>query len=280
VYRFASLLLSGRFDHGTDTALKLPHIINSKEKIDSAGNIRDGYQVAFKYFPTDVQTTCNSVGSRLRGDAERFIKLLRWQQEIDGPHVLFEGLPPLYWNAGGTEYWAVGFPVQGRSGRSPVGITWDADDHREMQGIWAKADIVEPLAHELLREAKGAMGSSPRSALLIAASAVEAGLKVPDLHSRRGKPFPEWNKLKPLFKIINELAEDRNTLTHKGEMPERAAVNLPQALAAVSDLLYIFDVLEGHDWAKCNVQFSTIKLLGWPKPRRERYFVKMEIGAG
>jgi hypothetical protein len=175
-----------------------------------------------------------------------------------------------------------------------------------MHDLWARIDVVEPLGHELLREAKAAILSSPRSALLIAASAIETGVKmhiskivpdaswlvrevpsppvhkmlrtyIPDLHQRHGKPLADWQKLAPLFKVIGKLAEDRNILTHKGEITPRASANLPETLTVVSDMLYILDVLEGHEWAKGNVQHATRQKLGWPTPRRERFFVKMDI---
>jgi hypothetical protein len=307
VHQFASLMLSGRFDRSTGATLKLPHVLNGEEKIDGSGFIQAGYHVPFEYFPTEVQTICDLVGSRLKGLAERFIKLLRWQQEIDGPHALFEGPPPLYWNAGGADYYGVGFRGQSSGSRSPLGITWDADDQREMLSIWSQVDLVEPLAHEMLREAKAAMVSSPRSALLIAASALEVGVKIHiskiapeaswlarempsppvhkmlrvyirDLHVRRGTQLPDWDKLRPLLTAAEELAKARNDLTHKGEMPEKTRASLPEALMVVTDLLYILDVLEGHEWAKGNVRAATCRMLGWPKPRRARMFVRMTVG--
>jgi hypothetical protein len=103
---------------------------------------------------------------------------------------------------------------------------------------------------------------------------------IPVLYKHQGKELLDWEKLKPLFKIIQRLAEDRNRLTHKGEMPARALENLPETLATVSDLLYILDVLEGHEWAKGNVQERTRQLLGWPKPRHARFFCKVQVLAG
>jgi SOS response associated peptidase (SRAP) len=102
---------------------------------------------------------------------------------------------------------------------------------------------------------------------------------IPKLHLHQGKPLADWQKLAPLFKAIGELAEDRNVLTHTGEMTARASDNLPVTLKVISDLLYILDVLEGHEWAKGNVQHSTRLKLGWPKPRRDRLCVKVDVRA-
>lgn len=88
---------------------------------------------------------------------------------------------------------------------------------------------------------------------------------LPQLHATKGIGLPEWSKLRPLFKEVEELAQRRNKLTHTGEMPEEAISNMPNFLNAVSDLLYILDIVEGNDWARENIQSSTRVLLGWPQ---------------
>jgi hypothetical protein len=189
-HKFVSSLLAGRFELGTDSAMKLPHVsLTGEEKIDAAGAILGGYKVPFQFFPSEVQTICDSVGTQLKSRAERFIKLLRWHQEIDGPPVLFDGLHSLYWNVGGTEFHAIGFPPQSSTGRGPHGITWDDQDQCEVRQIWDQAELSEPLAHEMLREATATMRSFPRSALLIAASAIEAGVK---MHVGKIAPQTGW----------------------------------------------------------------------------------------
>jgi hypothetical protein len=161
----------------------------------------------------------------------------------------------------------------------------------------------EPLGHELLREAKAAMrNGSPRSGLLLAATALEAGVKthaaklvpdadwllaempsppihkmlrhyLPNLHASRGTGLAEWAKLKPLFKDAEKLAKYRNDLAHAGDMPANVITALPELMNSVSDLLYVLDALEGHQWAKGCVSHRTSKMLGWPETRRKRYIV-------
>lgn len=58
---------------------------------------------------------------------------------------------------------------------------------------------------------------------------------------------------------------------------------LPKLINSVSDLLYIIDILEGHEWAKECVGLHTVggqmrKLLNWPPPRRKRIFAKITAG--
>ena len=98
---------------------------------------------------------------------------------------------------------------------------------------------------------------------------------LPNLHATRGTGLADWAKLKPLFNDAQKVADYRNDLTHIGKMPAEVLAALPELMNSVSDLLYVLDVLEGHDWAKECVGYKTRGLLGWPKPRRERHFVTM-----
>lgn len=306
-FRFAEQLIAGRFELYSGAPIRLPHIEHGEEAIDASGNVRKGFMVPFELYPPDLQLLCDSVRTELRSGIERLIKLLRWQQEIDGPHSVFEYDPSLYWRVEdtGKEYRTIPERRHGGEGRSPAGIQWDEVDQLEFAALWA-TNANEPLGHELLREAGAVLDGSPRSALLMAASAVEAGVKahigriapdtewllselpsppthrllrryIPLVHRRQGNELKDWSTLKPLFNAMEQLAQHRNDLTHTGAVSDEATQELPGLLNAASDMLYILDVLEGHEWAKGNVQASTRKLLGWPSPRRQRYRWKVLV---
>jgi hypothetical protein len=105
---------------------------------------------------------------------------------------------------------------------------------------------------------------------------------VPELHNKRGSGLANWPKLKPLFKDAENLAEYRNDLTHTGTMPTDVLEALPNLINSVSDLLYVLDVLDGHEWAKeCvglhSVGGKTRNLLGWPGSRRKRMFATIAV---
>jgi hypothetical protein len=95
---------------------------------------------------------------------------------------------------------------------------------------------------------------------------------LPQLHAMKGMGLPEWSRLRPLFNEAEKLAQRRNKLTHTGEMSEEAISNMRNCLNAVSDLLYILDIVEGNAWARENVQLETRVLLGWPPTRRRRSY--------
>jgi hypothetical protein len=95
---------------------------------------------------------------------------------------------------------------------------------------------------------------------------------LPQLHASRGIGLAEWSKLRPLFKEAEALAQARNKLTHTGKMPEEPISKMRNFLNAVSDLLYVLDIVEGNDWARENIQPDTRVLLGWPTTRRRRSY--------
>jgi hypothetical protein len=103
---------------------------------------------------------------------------------------------------------------------------------------------------------------------------------IPQLHKEHGLELPKWGQLAPLFKIVQNFVEYRNKLTHTGPMPEGSIEGLNEFLRVVSDLLYIFDVLEGHEWAKENVRFTTCEKLGWQTKGRGRILAKVKITSG
>jgi hypothetical protein len=297
---FVANLVERKFQQYTGSPLVLPYVERDEEQIDKDGNIRSGYGVKFEHYPVALQEICDQNRATLQDKVERFVKLLRWQQEIDGPHVLSSGRGALYWNVNPNNYWAVAPGKQSSGGRSPAGITWDETDQSDFADLWSSGTN-EPLAHELLREAFEASDLAPRSALLMAASALETGIKthiaklVPDaewllleapsppiykmfrtylfeLHQSRGLSVANSDTWKDLFKCVQSIMEYRNKLTHTGAMPANVTSELPELLAQTRDILYILDVLEGPDWAKNNVRNKIATKLGWPQSRRHRMF--------
>src|SRR6201982_1954514 len=79
-----------------------------------------------------------SIGE-LHSTMERFFKLIRWQQEIDGPHDVFERQPVLYWRVSPkTGYHIVGTRQREWIGRSPAGIEWEEGDQRDFSELLKK----------------------------------------------------------------------------------------------------------------------------------------------
>jgi hypothetical protein len=304
--RFISSLLVGKFKAYNKMPVELPYKRGDRILIDADGSIAEGFGVPFELYPPDVQTLCDSASETLLRRANRLIRLLRWQQNLDGPHWVFASSPALYWHVGGDSYRIVGFRAQEQIGASPAGIEWNEQDRTDLDRIWNEPSSEESAAHELLREAKVLQEHSPRSAFLIATSALEVGVKayvshlspdtswllselpsppihkilrsyIPELHQQRGTPIDYWDKLKPWFKRVESGASIRNKLVHTGAIKIEPK-DLASYLQDVSDLLYLFDILRGHEWAKHNVGSALRIALGWPSSRRKRYIVLMRSG--
>lgn len=305
-HKFISSLLAAKFEAYETMPIELPYKQDDRILIAADGSISEGFGVPFELYPPDVQALCDSARATLLQRANRLIRLLRWQQNLDGPHWVFGGEPALYWNAGDGPYRIVGRRVQERVGASPAGIEWNEQDRADLDNVWNETSSEESVAHELLREAKVLQAHSPRSAFLIATSALEVGVKayvaylspdtswllselpsppihkilrqyVPELHQQRGMQVGYWDKLKPWFKRVESGATTRNKLVHTGAIqinPKDVAAHLQD----VSDLLYLFDVLRGHEWAKHNVGSAMRIAIGWPSSRRKRYIVLMRSG--
>ncbi len=296
---FVAALNRRRFTPYTGMPFKLPYIKEGIEQIDTDGGLREGFSLPFDAYPPVLKKLCDDAERVLFANAERFIKMLIWRLQIIAPPN-FIAHQHVYWQVDNAGFYAVGFKKSAFQIQVPVGITWDERDKAELQALWDEG-FEEPLAHELLREAKTLAQSSPRSALLILAAALETGIKtyimrkapqtaglvdkvpsppvsqlfkdyLPKLHASVGCLVPYWTELSSLFTSCKKLFEDRNRLAHGSESlePDKLAAYID----AATELLYLLDVLEGHDWAKEYVG-TGIKQLGWPAPRHPRMWVEV-----
>lgn len=147
----------------------------------------------------------------------------------------------------------------------------------------------EPLAHQLLREAWSQKIGSPHNSLVFAITAAEAGFKqsvsklvpearwlvenlqTPSLSRMLTEYLPllpvrlrlEKKTLAPPNELLHEIRTGndlRNKVAHQGHVII-AAEKLDRILRAVSDLLWILDFYQGHEWAIHNVQPGV--LTGW-----------------
>jgi hypothetical protein len=297
---FVASLLERRFTAYEGMPFKLPYVKHQQEQIDAEGEMRDGFALPFEAYPTDLRELCDTATQVLHDAATRFLKLLIWALDLDAPSEFIQHYT-LYWQVEPGTFHSVGPKRQESEHESPRGITWDQEDQRELQALW-DTEAEEPLAHELLREATSLSHSSPRSALLVLATALEIGVKayiakkapqtiglidklpsppifrlfrdyLPMMHACIGQEVPYWSKLNRLFTGCQRLFDDRNALTHAGSISADRA-KLAGYIAIASDLLYVLDVLDGHAWAKGYVRFAR-KELGWPGPRHARLMIRM-----
>lgn len=303
-YDFVDALIKGVFKSFPGSSTPLPYVVYDRECIDVDGNLREGYRPTIEMYPPSLQQLHKYVFNFMTGEARRILTLLRWGQSCDSATEPFSSTH-LYWKTTQDEYHAAGLHRHKSFGRSPAGLAWEELDVEEFQTLY-RSDAEEPLAHHLLREAIIVSDSSPRSALLIVAAAIEVGVKqyisniapqtrwiltkmasppvfrlfkdvIPDIHMQIGNDLSFWPKLKPLFKTCQDLFDHRNELAHSGNF-KLSHKEVDDYIEAGSDILYIIDALNGHDWAKAQVSYRIRVALGWPNPRHRRVQVIVQSG--
>jgi hypothetical protein len=149
------------------------------------------------------------------------------------------------------------------------------------------ADMREPLAHQLLREAWNLRLTNSRSSLVIGVTAAEVGMKqlITELVPAAGwlvdeLPSPPLARMmkrylpelpiradvekdrrcpKQLRTILQAAVEDRNRVVHRGIAP---SVPLRETLAAVREFLYLLDYYVGRPWATTQLSDHTVAGLG------------------
>jgi len=296
---FVETLLNERTVKPNECVITLPYSRNKVEVVSSDGKIAKGYSPTSDFLPADLQELCTSIGKELEIHAVRFVQLLRWLEKAEGPvkvRDLSDQRFGLYWKTTQEHYHSVPWPTQGSFTIMHYGfggLTWSNEDQQTFAQLWSTDSEHEPLGHQLLREARAIVEHNHRSALLICYSALEVGIKqhiskaapdagwlamyaptpplfkmlrdyLPEIH--RGKPeFENWAKIKTELNLINSFGEDRNRLAHRGES---ISGSLDDYLRITEDLLYAFDVFEGHNWAKTRVSRRFGELMGWESGKK------------
>jgi hypothetical protein len=162
------------------------------------------------------------------------------------------------------------------------------EDVESLRTVWDSREV-EPLAHELLREAASQQIDRPRSCVVMAVAAAEVGLKqlignlIPDakwladnvpsppLHQilleflpvlptqfRVGGVIPKVPE--ELLATVKKAATMRNQIVH-GKSPKTTKETLREILTAIHDCLYIFDCYSRKLWAWNCVSHDTKKLI-------------------
>ncbi|WP_312144661.1 hypothetical protein [Brevundimonas sp.] len=271
----------------------LPLVIRGETKIDASGVISDGFHFRLELAPAEIQTLLKEAETYLEDTAARFLRLLQWRQAISTSQSPLE-FNSLLWRTDPGYYHATPRPLSasGLSQTRRGDLTWGSHENENLSKLWL-GDAEEPLAHELIREAGIIRLQSERSAVLIAVSAAETGLKahlsqivpklswlmekapsppiytmlrdyVPRIHEGSGVDLSFWPALQPTLSAVRKAVEARNSLAHTGQMD--TTIDVEEVIAQIRDLLYVLDVLAGHEWAKTTVRPELAATLNWPRP--------------
>jgi hypothetical protein len=301
---FVQGLENGCYVDVPEVPLRLPVCKDGVEYIDASGRIQEGILVHLNHYPLALQDLCGQARKQLQEKLERFIRLIRWRQNIDAPHLIAEWSPSLYFCVDGPQHIVVPEPnpQSPSQTRSPKGIKWAEKNESSVRDLWISPNATEPLGHELLREAVALYGSAPRSSLIMTSTALEVGVKdhisrsepvtswlllkmpsppifnllrdyLPSIH-KENPSIQDWKALKPLWTMCQKIAEARNQLVHSGKNPDNDA--LTGYICAVHDVLYILDVLDGHDWASDFVSSCIREQQGWPDPSEPEITIMLQ----
>lgn len=291
--------LNGKYLVVPSSPISLPYHrfrIEEEEVIDEYGNIQKGYMFPLNLFPKSIQTICEDIRQLHNEKVYRFLKLLRWQQNIKGYCELLESPLALYWKTSLSQKNYHHVPNLSSIIELPMqdSISWKDSKVGELISQWSEG-MSEPLAHELLREAEAIINSSPRSALLILCSGLETAVKqhiyskipdtqwlmesfpsppifkilkdyIPQLHIDKGLNFSS-NCYKNLMKTCQKMIEVRNKVAHIGQ--PLGHDELKEYMRCTRNVLYILDALEGKDWARNNIDYLISRDLGWDVEKKE-----------
>ncbi|WNJ88395.1 hypothetical protein [Bosea sp. 685] len=257
----------------------LPHYVRGDLIVDEKGNIKPNWIVPFGLLPKGAKPWLREFKKEASDLLTNYIRVMRWRQAASGTHRPF-GMVGFYWSDDGgtwnnvpTEYQVFARQSQGFDMR-PDALAATAD--------LIAANALEPFAHELIREAGHLASNAPRSALLIAFSALETGLKahvayllkgsetllaklpsppvntllsevIPELHSRAGIKTEHVPLAKPAREYLTKWVTQRNQVAH-GVKQTVDGEDLNELIRFVSDILYVLDACRGKEWALAHLR--------------------------
>jgi hypothetical protein len=293
-FEFMDRLNSRVFTPYSGMKISLPHVgtRTRRELIARDGTLAEGYRLPLKHYPDDLKMIIKKASEELTTETLRFLKQIMWFFNLSHLNDPMRYVS-LYCNAQGADYHFVNYPETSVGNRWQNDIIWRDGNIDGFVSLWKSASE-EPLGHELLREAGSMLHTAPRSALLMLASALEVAVKsyisnrapvtqwlltelpsppvpkilrkfVPALKPVQAVSLANWSGLKSMFRRIDDLVDARNRLTHRGELTITAD-QLFEFKDDVSDLLFIFDYLNGEQWAINKVRRQTCSALCWPVP--------------
>ena len=217
-----------------------------------------------------------------------FLGVVRWRTSVYGHHELIRcAAGAIEWSSDQTAWTPLALGLNAITSSELHAAMCTEPLFRQIADMATKAEV-EPIGHELLREAWNLRQSSPRSALMLAVAALEVGVK--DFVSRL-VPQAEWLCFEvpspPVVKMLdlylptlpvklrindkvfipNEILDTlkvavlkRNEITHKGRKV-RYTESLNEILTCVQMTLYFLDYYSGHQWALDNMRSASVQEL-------------------
>jgi hypothetical protein len=241
--------------------------------VDEDGRIATKVVPPLRIMPRRYREFQKALHDHLGGTARRFIRTLRWRQAAAGGHQAL-GHVSFQWSEDGEEWTRLPHEMGGYASiAKPLDVSREALD----EGAVLFPHAAEPIAHELIREAKSVSSGAPRSGLLIGYTALETGVKqciasvapsaglllekmpsppllsllneiLPRIFEREGRVV-RYLPLRPEeTEYLQKWVSQRNQITH-GTKHGVDGGKLKDFLTFATDLLYVLDFNLGHQWA-------------------------------
>jgi hypothetical protein len=252
-----------------------------KAELDSC--LEDGYVKTSELKP-DTLKTIDDIKHHVRAVSRSTVIMFNWTHGLDGPPNSY-GPPRAFYSEDGNRWFQFAQATRGSFNTELASRLIYARDVRVDQVV-RKVELgcEEPLGRQLFREAWQQIEINPRGALVIGVAAAEVGLKrligtlipgakMPSAKKIMRKLLPtlpataRWRDGRPitlpleLIERVEDAFELRNEVVHVGAPPP-SQQELASMLRAISDLLWICDVLLGEHWAMKHVSSET--RTNWP----------------
>jgi hypothetical protein len=240
--------------------------------IDTDGIFEDGPVLPAYLMPETFQDFASKLSAELHGAANDALGVLRWRSRTLGTRRPFS-TQIVMWSLDGERWHTLPTDLYlSVVDASRLHVSEGAAS--ELQALLDEEEL-EPLAHELFREAWSERSTNPRSSLLIGMAALEVGIKqyisacVPDATwFVENSPSPDVVKmlreylptlqppgagtpLQPfedaLLDVLMTAVTIRNRLAHRGA--DVAHARLLPTLRAIRNVLWKLDEARGHAWA-------------------------------
>lgn len=245
---------------------------------------RTGPSYGLDDYPNPFATFIDEVNTRLSSIGREFIKILRWRHAQEGPPAPISHRGFYCSNDNGNSWHRLPMRtgIRNITPRHSV-LEFNKIDYEKTLEL-LESNFHEPVGHELLREAKELEHRSPRSAVLLAVSALEVATKsvilskaphaawfveniqspplvsilidyIPSLFPDE-KIFYERTKERGVIKTIYDAVTIRNEIAHKGFKPPKDE-KVSEIIAAVEKLLWVCDYYSGHKWCEQHITRSS-----------------------
>lgn len=257
-------------------------------QLSNTGHVTNNYALLRSWLKPIHQDALTAMEDRLREVVLRTVQVALWRLTIDSiPKRDIRSSKPGRWSFDGETWY--GFPSDLYASMRQIHAIPIPGQQESMISLLAAQDVQPPVSRELFRESQRISDDNHRSALLMAYTALETGIKefivwaAPDtawlLQETQSPPVvklindyipallvakglrPTGNKPPPLIrKAIDDAMKIRNSIAHGASSAFRP-MELERLQKAIDDYLWMLDVYRGQHWAKWRIRQEI--LLAW-----------------